>query len=71
MGWSVLVAKPTVFADSQAFAILPQLLEAVVLGPAGLQAPCGRFVRRRHGPVPADVFLALLLAVLLAQDRRF
>ena len=57
---SVLVPKSTVFADSEAFAIAAQLLQAVVFGLARLQALRGRLVRCRHGPVPADVFLALL-----------
>src|SRR5687767_13434474 len=69
MGASVLVSQAAVFADSEPFAILPELLQAVLLGLSGLQAPGGRLVGGSHGAVAADVLLALLVAVRLRKHR--
>src|SRR5262245_19369708 len=69
MAPSMLVLHPTVFADSEAFAILPQLLLALLLGLAGLQALRRGFVHRSERPVALDVVLPLLLGMRLLRLR--
>src|SRR5687767_5092699 len=60
---SVLVPHAAVFADSQAFAILLQLLLALLHGLARLQAFRRRLVNRGEGAMAGDVLLAFLVRV--------
>ena len=60
----VLVLHPAVFADSEAFAILQQLLEARLLAFTGFQALGGGLVGCCHDPVALGVLLLLLVTVL-------
>ena len=69
MAESVLVLQPTVFADPEPFAILPQLLHADFLAFARFQALGHRLVHRGEGAMPAGILLHFLIAVRLGEEH--
>ena len=64
----MLMLHPAVFADSDAFAIFQQLLQADLFAFAGFQAPGGGLVGGGHDAVALGVLLLFLLAVCLGMQ---
>jgi hypothetical protein len=65
----VLVLQPTVFADPESFAILPELLHAGFLALARFQAPGHGLVHRGQRPMAAGVFLHFLVTMRLGKQQ--
>src|SRR5687767_2618387 len=66
---SVFVLHPAVLADRQTLAVLGELLVALLLGLAGLQALGGIEMGLRHGAVVRHVLLHVRRIVLLLCGR--